>query len=240
MSAPARAPGLHTTSLGESGSAGRLLPRAVRAGQELDHHRQAAGRATTGSCSWTCPTTDGPRGPSGSTTSRPPTRSPACCPPTTRWRSSGHSMGGKIAMLVALRHPELVERLCVVDVSPGRLPATPASSPATSVPCRHSTSPRSSVAAQADEGLVEAVPNPVVRSFLLQNLRHHGDEWSWQPNLDAPGSRPRRDRRLAGGGARRHRAVRRPGAVGRRRELGLRQSPSTSRRWTGGSPATAG
>ena len=30
----------------------------------------------------------------------------------------GHSMGGKIAMLVALRHPDLVERLCVVDVSP--------------------------------------------------------------------------------------------------------------------------
>src|SRR5689334_7412078 len=30
----------------------------------------------------------------------------------------GHSMGGKAAMVLALRHPELVERLCVVDVSP--------------------------------------------------------------------------------------------------------------------------
>ena len=30
----------------------------------------------------------------------------------------GHSMGGKASMVLALRHPELVERLCVVDVSP--------------------------------------------------------------------------------------------------------------------------
>ena len=30
----------------------------------------------------------------------------------------GHSMGGKISMLVALRHPRLVERLVVVDVAP--------------------------------------------------------------------------------------------------------------------------
>ena len=30
----------------------------------------------------------------------------------------GHSMGGKAAMVLALRHPERVSRLCVVDMSP--------------------------------------------------------------------------------------------------------------------------
>lgn len=98
----------------------------------------------------------------------------------------GHSMGGKVAMLVALRHPELVERLCVVDVSP--------------VDYRHTSEFAGYIEAMqaldltalerrsdADEQLAEAVPNRVVRGFLLQNLRHHDGEWSWQPNLDVLG-----------------------------------------------------
>ena len=98
----------------------------------------------------------------------------------------GHSMGGKIAMLVALRHPDLVSRLCVVDVSPvayehgsefaGYIEAMQALDLA-------SLERRS----DADRQLAEAVPNTTVRSFLLQNLRHHHDTWSWQPNLDVLG-----------------------------------------------------
>ncbi len=34
----------------------------------------------------------------------------------------GHSMGGRTAMLTALRHPELVEKLIVLDVSPENTP----------------------------------------------------------------------------------------------------------------------
>jgi pimeloyl-ACP methyl ester carboxylesterase len=98
----------------------------------------------------------------------------------------GHSMGGKIAMLVALRHPALVERLCVVDVSP--------------VEYHHTDEFRGYIEAMqgldlkrlerradADEALSGAVPNRTVRSFLLQNLRRDGDAWAWQMNLEVIG-----------------------------------------------------
>jgi pimeloyl-ACP methyl ester carboxylesterase len=43
----------------------------------------------------------------------------------------------------------------------------------------------------ADAALAEAVPDPTVRSFLLQNLRRTDDEhgWRWQPNLQVLGER---------------------------------------------------
>ena len=98
----------------------------------------------------------------------------------------GHSMGGKAAMVLALRHPELVERLCVVDVSPveyeaarefeGYIRAMRA--------LDLSTLERRG---DADEALTEAVPSPTVRSFLLQNLRRTDDGWAWQPNLEVLG-----------------------------------------------------
>jgi len=98
----------------------------------------------------------------------------------------GHSMGGKAAMVLALRHPELVERLCVVDVSPvayrtrsefsGYIEAMQAVDLT-----------RLERRAEADAALQDAVPDPTIRSFLLQNLRHEGERWAWQPNLDVLG-----------------------------------------------------
>jgi pimeloyl-ACP methyl ester carboxylesterase len=98
----------------------------------------------------------------------------------------GHSMGGKIAMCLALRHPGLVERLVVVDVAPVtyasgrefvRYIDTMRAMDLTAIERRD----------QAEEALREAVPNPVVRSFLLQNLRRTEDGWHWQVNLDLLG-----------------------------------------------------
>lgn len=98
----------------------------------------------------------------------------------------GHSMGGKAAMVLALRHPELVERLCVVDISPvdyhgltefGRFIEAMQGLDLGALERR----------ADADEAMAQAVPDPAVRGFLLQNLRREGDAWSWLPNLDVLG-----------------------------------------------------
>jgi esterase len=43
--------------------------------------------------------------------------------------------------------------------------------------------------ATADRELTASVPDPVVRSFLLQNLRREGSGWRWQMNLQLLGDR---------------------------------------------------
>ena len=134
----------------------------------------------------------------------------------------GHSMGGKIAMVLALRHPEQVARLCVVDVAPvaydsGREFAGYVAR------CAGSTSPLWSAGPTPTRRSPRPCPNRLVRCFLLQNLRRGGDRWRWQPNLEVLGGDSTRSpagpaERLAGVAA-----VRRPGAVG-----GAAPAPTTS------------
>lgn len=92
----------------------------------------------------------------------------------------GHSMGGKVAMALALLEPGSVERPVVVDVAP--------------VPYRRSflsyieamqavdlaTIERRS---DADRALASTVPEPGVRGFLLQNLELEQGA-RWKPNLE--------------------------------------------------------
>lgn len=105
---------------------------------------------------------------------------------TEPWIVVGHSMGGKIAMLVALRHPELVDRLCVVDISPA---ATTSFSEFETYIAAMQAMDLGSITTreQADAAMREAAPDPGVRAFLLQNLRRDGDGWRWQPNLEVIG-----------------------------------------------------
>ncbi len=98
----------------------------------------------------------------------------------------GHSLGGKVAMVAALHHPEMVERLCVVDVAPTAY-ADRSEFAGYIEGMQVLDLSRLERRTDADAALSEAVPNPTVRSFLLQNLRQTHGEWSWQMNLDVLG-----------------------------------------------------
>lgn len=95
----------------------------------------------------------------------------------------GHSLGGKVAMRLALRRPELVERLCVVDISP-RAGGLGGTFPHLIAALRTIDLATLASRADADRHLAPAIPDDVVRGFLLQNLRHEHGIWRWQLNLD--------------------------------------------------------
>ncbi|GAA1436611.1 alpha/beta fold hydrolase [Microlunatus lacustris] len=103
-----------------------------------------------------------------------------------RYAVVGHSMGGKVGMALALLHPALVERLVVVDVAP--VPTGPMSSFASYVQGMRAVDlEQLPDRASAEATLEPFVPDPVIRSFLLQNLRRDGSRWRWQMNLQLLG-----------------------------------------------------
>jgi pimeloyl-ACP methyl ester carboxylesterase len=110
----------------------------------------------------------------------------------------GHSMGGKVAMQLALRRPDLLRALVVVDIAPVKYPLTGGR---TDDPDEEASPFADYIAAMkaidltglerrddADRALQAAVPSRMVRSFLLQSLVREGTgtagTWRWRLNLD--------------------------------------------------------
>ena len=103
--------------------------------------------------------------------------------PGERWTLVGHSLGGKVAMLVALSQPDLVERLAVVDIAP-RVYDSHGWVLDYVDALRDLPLAQLADRAAADAALAATIPEPSVRAFLLQNLRRGRDHsWHWQANL---------------------------------------------------------
>jgi pimeloyl-ACP methyl ester carboxylesterase len=110
----------------------------------------------------------------------------------------GHSMGGKVAMQLALRRPELLRALVVVDIAPVSYPPTGGrtddpdeeASPFGAYIEAMRAMDLASLATRddADAALKAAVPSRMVRSFLLQSLVREGlgadGGWRWRLNLE--------------------------------------------------------
>lgn len=97
----------------------------------------------------------------------------------------GHSMGGKVAMLLACRRPARVGRLVVVDIAPKPYawPAERAEFAAMGAVDLATLGSR----AEAERLLEGSVPSWAMRKFLVSSLERAPGGWKWQFNL--PGIR---------------------------------------------------
>ena len=94
----------------------------------------------------------------------------------------GHSMGGKVAMLLALNHPQRLNHLIIVDIVPVNYPPkfNALLKAMLNMPLADFKSRR-----EADNWLAPAVNNAFERAFLLKNLTWNDNKkLMWQCNLE--------------------------------------------------------
>jgi pimeloyl-ACP methyl ester carboxylesterase len=108
----------------------------------------------------------------------------ASAAPGESWTLVGHSLGGKTAMVTALRHPDLIERLCVVDIAPKSYGDLHRFSGYIEGMQQMPLAQMSSRGDAEDWYAAHVEPDPGIRAFLLQNLRRDGDGWRWQAHVE--------------------------------------------------------
>lgn len=97
----------------------------------------------------------------------------------------GHSMGGKAAMAFALEHPEMVEKLVVIDISPRKYPERNIH---TQIITQMMSINLDSISSRTEaEKILELhIPDARIRMFILKNLYYKmPGKLAWRLNLEA-------------------------------------------------------
>ncbi len=93
----------------------------------------------------------------------------------------GHSMGGKVAMEFALHHPDMVDRLVVVDIAPGQAEDNHSGIFRALLDLDLS---RIGARQEAEAWLLPRIPDLGTRQFLLKNITRNADgTFAWKMNL---------------------------------------------------------
>lgn len=94
----------------------------------------------------------------------------------------GHSMGGKAAMVVALQVLKRIRKLVLVDIAPVSYAHTLTGYTQAMLDVDLGTAKTRS---EVDRSLAKTIDEPVIRAFLLQNLKRSDTGLYWRINLQA-------------------------------------------------------
>lgn len=105
----------------------------------------------------------------------------------SRFTLIGHSLGGRVSMLYAHRHPERLERLVLVDITPGRVASAGARAPG-AISDDERTAPGEFHSREAAfdhlKRRMPRAPTPLIEESVQHGLRRTGDgryTWKYDP-----------------------------------------------------------